>query len=270
MSYLTIMSLLNQSDENKSSKISLSPVSSLSSRPVLDIIINGHKLRCLFDSGAEISAINSSAAATANVKAYTPNKPLPSLQGANGLLIHSSKVATPSFTINNVAYTHTFRIIPNLNVDVILGVDFIKQYDVDIRGGTITVGGTTSIYSVETNYTTHVFTDSAVSLPPYSVGTIKFKTPFPDSPVFLDPVDPSFAAMATIAHSDSKGHVWVSVSNTSHERLTLPQNHRFAEATQFQEHSKINVISSPTSPHLPHLPLLPPHLPHHPKTSSTG
>ena len=242
------MSLFNDSDENKSSNNFLTPVSSLSNRPVLDIIINGHKLRCLFDSGAAISAINSSAAAAANVKSHTPTTPLSPLQGANGLFIPSSKVATPSFTIHNTTYTHTLRLIPNLNVDVILGIDFIKQHDVHIKGGAITVGGTTSLFAVETNYSTHVFTDSAVSLPPYSVGTIKFKTPFPDSPVFLDPIDPSFAAMATIAHSDSKGHVWVSVSNTSHERLSLPQNHRFAEATQFQEHSNINIISSSSSP----------------------
>ena len=217
----------------------------MSNRPIVNVSVNGHTLRCLFDTGAAISGVSAAAATRAGLR----TRPLPAsasnLQSADGSAIPCTETADIFVLTHGATYKHSVRVIPNLNIDLILGIDFIKLHKVEITGTTLTINNNTTVFAVETNYAANLHAPSAITVPAHSVGSIRIKTPFRDCNILVDPFDSDSSELATISTCDGAGYATVTITNTSAERITIPKHHLIGSATRFNAADHIAVIDSP-------------------------
>ena len=89
--------------------------------------LQGKYLRCLVDTGAEISLISQ---ATYEGLKYRPQltKRNIALQSANGSSLRVTGQVELDFKIANIKLRHTFVVVSNLNRKIILGRDLLCRY----------------------------------------------------------------------------------------------------------------------------------------------
>ena len=92
----------------------------------LQIETNGmtHHLKTLVDSGATRSCVNSN---INQINAFPSFQTSSLLRSYNGNTVEVQKIYRITFKIGHVNTTHDFLAVPNLNVDAILGLDYIES-----------------------------------------------------------------------------------------------------------------------------------------------
>ena len=111
---------------------SINAIKSNTTRPYASAQVGKLKLKCLFDTGADVSCIKTSTFAETKLsKVPFQKQKHNSFKAAGGQKLQiSGKVQLP-ITIDNKLVQHPFFLIDNLNEDCILGIDFITNHSLN-------------------------------------------------------------------------------------------------------------------------------------------
>ena len=85
-------------------------------------------MKTLIDSGATRSCVNANCSFTDNLT-WTKTQSL--IRSCNGEIIQVAKLYNITFKFGNIKSRHDFLAVPNLNVDAVLGLDYIKSLKFD-------------------------------------------------------------------------------------------------------------------------------------------
>ena len=108
--------------------------------PIVILCVSGSELPALIDTGSDVSCM--SPETFAQVQSFLPDLTVFPVQGirAHGAFKSRAMKVTHQFSmpfnLGNFHTTFEFLVIPGLDVPLILGVDFVRAFDVTIRSGT--------------------------------------------------------------------------------------------------------------------------------------
>jgi len=111
---------------------SINAIKSTTQRPYATADIGSMKLKCLFDTGADVSCIKTSTfAQTQLTKVPFESSVAKNFRAAGGQKLQLSGKATLPIQIDRKTVHHPFYLIDNLNEDCILGIDFITEHSLN-------------------------------------------------------------------------------------------------------------------------------------------
>lgn len=135
----------------------------------LDVIIDGHSVTALVDTGADYSIISGLFAA--KLKKVKTAWEGPDIRTAGGHLITPTGTCTARVTIHSQTYSVNFVVLQQCSRDVILGMDFLDQQGavIDLRSRSITLS-TDNATASDCNVAHNALnvTEEQVTIPPLS------------------------------------------------------------------------------------------------------
>ena len=116
----------------KSLVLSINAIKSITQRPYATADIGELRLKCLFDTGADVSCIKTSTFVQSQLSKI-PFQPAvaKNFRAAGGQKLQISGKATIPISIDNKMVHHPFYLIDNLNENCILGIDFITEHSLN-------------------------------------------------------------------------------------------------------------------------------------------
>ena len=99
--------------------------------------VYGEKVACLFDTGADVSCMNSTVfeRIKTEVKLHTIEKQKP-LKAAGGQTFKVHGVQNINLELDGKQVKHPFLVIDDLNESIILGIDFITKHGLNYAPAT--------------------------------------------------------------------------------------------------------------------------------------
>ena len=142
------------------------------------MLIDGHNVTALVDTGADYSVVSGPFAAKLNkVKTAWEG---PEIRTAGGHLITPTGICTARITIDGQTYPVSFVVLQRCSRDVILGMDFLSQHGavIDLRSESITLSADKALppNTPPGKHALNVLEDQ-VTIPPRSSVIISVGTP---------------------------------------------------------------------------------------------
>lgn len=96
---------------------------------IFDVFVDSVPVNCLIDTGAGVSCVRPSVVSHHLIQRCQAK----SLIGADGRAINIFGKVKFSFKFKNMDYSFDFYVVPNLSYPIILGIDFLSQYNAVIH-----------------------------------------------------------------------------------------------------------------------------------------
>ena len=141
--------------------------------------------KCLLDTGADISAISKSLLDQVAPEAKIKRSSLISIRGVCGEIHQVLGEAELNFECDSLQFTHTFQVFQHLHTKMLVGLDFLRKNNVQVRFGGIEVPGSNTISAAIIKIPTEEVLDKSfgyaltveeVIVPPHSELIIPVKT----------------------------------------------------------------------------------------------
>ncbi len=207
--------------------------------PVLPILLNGHKVNALFDSGSKVTIISDKFAST--LKTHSLHSlPLPNwqLSGANLSPLHMLGNYNLFFRIPNSSIQQKFNfvVVKNLQQDVIIGTDLMHQLNISIDHGTKTLRLNKKSPNQSDNWSYDIASHRHLTLKPkmehlFYIPCDKLR---PNRTYLVETsgnLPENLLLQCSVTKTNQQGLLPVIIANTSKHPIKLPRNTQLAKCT---------------------------------------
>ena len=207
---------------------------------------------CLLDTGAAICAISHHLLKQVAPNAQIRPSHLTAIVGVCGERHSVLGMVELNFHCEGQSFTHAFHVFEQLHVKMLVGIDFLQKYHVNVRFGEVEIQvtnskafGSTILVATTTvagDHTSIVYPSQEVIVPPHSEIIVPAKVSgFPNrSTILLEPVlrlsDSNLAGSKCISVVN-KGRCVYRLMNPTNLPVFLKPNHRLAKASLIHTNS---------------------------------
>ena len=219
---------------------------------LMKVKVGNQAVDCLLDTGAAICAISQHLLKQVAPGAHIKPSHLTAIVGLCGERHSVLGMVELNFSCEGQSFTHYFHVFEHLHVKMLVGIDFLQKYNVNIRFGEVEIpvtsteaSGSTVIVATTTiagDHTNIVYPTHEVIIPPHSEVIVPAKvTEFPNqTTVLLEPFlrlsDSNLAGSKCISVVNN-GRCVYRLMNPTNLPVFLKPNQRLAKASYLSSES---------------------------------
>ena len=219
---------------------------------LMKVKVGNQAVDCLLDTGAAICAISQHLLKQVAPSAQIKPSHLTAIVGVCGERHSVLGMVELNFSCEGQSFTHSFHVFEHLHVKMLVGIDFLQKYNVNVRFGEVEIpvtnteaSGSTVIVATTTiagDHTNIVYPTHEVIIPPHSEVIVPAKvTGFPNqTTVLLEPFlrlsDSNLAGSKCISVVNN-GRCVYRLMNPTNLPVFLKPNQRLAKASYIPSES---------------------------------